>query len=102
MESIFAKLIQDFENGKMSRRQLLQNLTLTATAATAVGAPAIAANSSLIEAVAVNHISYQVADYAKSRDFYAEMFGMKVSIDNGKSCHLSCGDSILSPHTRSS
>ena len=42
--------------------------------------------------VAVNHISYQVNDYTKTRDFYADLLGMKVVGDNGKQCNLILGD----------
>jgi len=99
MENIIAKLLTDFEQGKMSRRQLIRSLAVTASAAAAV-APAVAApaDEPAFKAVAVNHISYQVADYAKTRDFYVSMFGMKVSQDDGKSqCYLAFGDTFLLP-----
>jgi len=95
MEHIIANLLSDFEHGKMTRRQLIQSLALTATAAAAVGAApvaAAAADGKGFEAIAVNHISYQVADYAKTRDFYAGLLGMKVSHDDGKQAYLSFGD----------
>ena len=98
MEAIIAKLLQDFEQGKMSRRQLIRSLAVTASAAAAV-APAVAASPDepAFKAVAVNHISYQVADYAKTRDFYVGMFGMKVTQDTGRQCYLSFGDTFLLP-----
>jgi catechol 2,3-dioxygenase-like lactoylglutathione lyase family enzyme len=102
MEALIAKLLQDFEQGKMSRRQLIRSLAVTASAAAAV-APAVAASPDAQEpapafkAVAVNHISYQVADYAKTRDFYVGMFGMKVTQDTGRQCYLSFGDTFLLP-----
>jgi catechol 2,3-dioxygenase-like lactoylglutathione lyase family enzyme len=36
-----------------------------------------------------------VADYAKTRDFYAGLFGMEVSRDNGKECRLLIGKTFL-------
>ena len=98
MEAIIAKLLQDFEQGKMSRRQLIRSLAVTASAAAAV-TPAVAASPDepAFKAVAVNHISYQVADYAKTRDFYVGMFGMKVTQDTGRQCYLSFGDTFLLP-----
>ena len=84
MEHIMAKLLQDFEQGKMNRRQLIQSLALAATAAAASAATAAAADTKVAQAVYINHVSYQVADYAKTRDFYADLFGMKVSKDDGK------------------
>jgi catechol 2,3-dioxygenase-like lactoylglutathione lyase family enzyme len=96
MEHIIAKLVQEFEQGKLSRRQLIQNLTLAATAASAVSTvPTAAAEEKVLPATNFNHVSYQVTDYARTRDFYAGLFGMKVSEDNGKQCRLSFGNNIL-------
>src|SRR5204862_2688574 len=81
MEHIIAKLLHDFEHGHMSRRQLIQSLAMAATAAAASGAglsAAAAPDAKGFKAVAVNHISFQVADYARTRDFYADLLGMKV------------------------
>jgi catechol 2,3-dioxygenase-like lactoylglutathione lyase family enzyme len=94
MEHIINRLLEDFERGKMTRRQLVKSLALTATAASAAGAAPIAAaeGGKGFTAVAVNHISYQVADYTKTRDWYVSLLGMKVSGDNGRQCNLSFGD----------
>jgi catechol 2,3-dioxygenase-like lactoylglutathione lyase family enzyme len=96
MENIIAKLLDDFEHGRMNRRQLIKSLSVAAAAA-AGAAPAIAAEGKGFKAVTVNHISYNVADYAKTRDFYVDLLGMKVSGDNGRQCNLSFGDSFLLP-----
>ena len=92
MENIIGKLLQDYEHGRMTRRQLIQTLALGATAAASVGAvEAAPANATYI-----NHVSMQVADYRKTRDFYAGLFGMKVTNDDGKSeCSLTCGSTII-------
>ena len=96
MEHIIAKLLHEFEQGKLSRRDLIKNLTVAATAVSAATAtPAAAAESKVLPATNINHVSYQVADYAKTRDFYAGLFGMKVSEDNGKQCRLTFGNDIL-------
>ena len=99
MEHIIAKLLRDFDHGKMTRRQLIQSLTLAATAASTAGAVPALADSQLIKATKFNHVSYQVADYARTRDFYVSLFGMQVSRDDGKHCYLTFGDSSLIPHT---
>jgi len=94
MENIIAKLLNDFENGRMNRRQLIQSIA----AAAAISAPAAqAAEGTGFKAVAVNHISYMVADYTKTRDFYADLLGMKVSADDGKQCYMAFGDTFLLP-----
>jgi len=96
MEHVIAKLVHEFEEGKLTRRQLIQSLTVAATAATAVGGtPAAAAEGKVLNATNFNHVSYQVTDYARTRDFYAGLFGMKVSEDDGKQCRLSFGNNIL-------
>jgi len=96
MEQIIAKLVNEFEQGKLTRRQLIQNLTIAAAAASSVSAvPAAAAEAKVLNATNFNHVSYQVTDYAKTRDFYAGLFGMKVSEDDGKQCRLSFGNNIL-------
>ncbi|HLK69723.1 MAG TPA: VOC family protein [Bryobacteraceae bacterium] len=95
MEQIIAKLLQDFEDGKMNRRQLIKSLAVASAAAAAV--PAVADEAKHFKAVTINHISYQVKDYAKTRDWYVDLLGMKVSGDTGRQCNLSFGDSFLLP-----
>jgi catechol 2,3-dioxygenase-like lactoylglutathione lyase family enzyme len=99
MEHIISTLLREYEDGRVSRRQLIRTLALAATATsmaeTAQAAPA--------NAVSINHVSMQVADYTKTRDFYTGLFGMKVSDDDGKTqCRLTFGDNILIPRNASS
>jgi catechol 2,3-dioxygenase-like lactoylglutathione lyase family enzyme len=102
MEQIITKLLRDFEDGFLNRRQLIQNLGLAFTAAlgvasaqTPAGKPAGAPDSPF-KTVDLDHISYQVNDYRVTRDFYAELMGMEVKNDNGKTqCELYFGNSML-------
>jgi len=104
MEHIIARLLQDFEHGMMSRRQLIQSLAAIAgsVAMAPPSAPVAAAEGQVFKATAFNHVSYQVADYTKTRDFYAGLFGMKVSRDNGMQCRLTFGNNILIARNRPS
>jgi catechol 2,3-dioxygenase-like lactoylglutathione lyase family enzyme len=103
MEYLISKLLLDFEKGVMTRRQLIQSLSLAATAASALGAtPAAAADGKVAQAASLNHLGYQVADYAKSRDWYADLFGMKVVVDDGQKAMLALGETLLVFHTRKS
>ena len=100
MEHIIVKLLEDFERGMMTRRQLVQTLAFTATAASAVSTADAAAPAN---ALYINHVSMQVADYTKTRDFYSGLFGMKVTNDDGKTqCRLTFGDNILIARSASS
>jgi catechol 2,3-dioxygenase-like lactoylglutathione lyase family enzyme len=105
METEIAKLLNDFEQGKMNRRQLVQSLSVAAAAsaalapATVLGAEAPKPTGKL-EAGYVNHISYSVSDYRKVRDFYVDLLGMKVTQDDGMQCRLVFGNNILIPRNR--
>jgi catechol-2,3-dioxygenase len=95
MEDIVTKLIEDFEQGKITRRRLVRSLALASAAMSASAAE----NGPIVKAAYVNHVSYRVADYSKTRDFYSEVFGMTISEDDGKQCRLAIGDSSLFPRT---
>jgi catechol 2,3-dioxygenase-like lactoylglutathione lyase family enzyme len=92
------KMLKDVENKTMTRRQLIQCVALAATAAP--GAPLskvfamsrAQAEGAGFKAISYNHVSYNAADYAKSRDFYADLLGVKVAFDDGKQCSLEFGD----------
>jgi catechol 2,3-dioxygenase-like lactoylglutathione lyase family enzyme len=91
MAKIITNLIQKFEEGKMNRRELVRNLTIAAGAA--AGAVPLAAAGTGFTATGVHHLSFTVPDYAKTRDFYADLLNLKVSGDDGKSrCVLIGGD----------
>ena len=90
MEQIIAGLLRKFEEGKLDRRQLIRSIT-TAVAGGAVIAE-VPAQAATIGATRINHISYRVADYGKTRDFYSGLLGMKVSHDDKKEkCSLTVG-----------
>ena len=104
MKHIIAKLLQDFEAGFMSRRQLIESLAVAASAAAAMTASAQTQNADRIAArkgspfktVELDHISYQVNDYRVARDFYADLMGMEVKNDNGRNqAELWFGNSML-------
>jgi predicted enzyme related to lactoylglutathione lyase len=98
MESIIAGLLKDFEDGKMSRRQLIQSLALAAVAA-APGASALAQTAAAQpkppipqafeptgwKTVWLDHISFQVSDYRRSAAFYRDLMGWTIRNDNGTS-----------------
>jgi catechol 2,3-dioxygenase-like lactoylglutathione lyase family enzyme len=110
MESNPVKLYKSFEARKVSRRHLMQALGVTAGVAFAGGAlpKAVAAFAGSaaqnamgagksFPVVTVNHLSLAASDYAKSRDWYADLFGMRVVWDDGKKCGLEFG-SLTEPN----
>src|SRR5258706_9078912 len=100
MEEMIAKFVDAFTAGKLNRRQLIQNLAIAASAgATVSTVPAIGAEASL-KAVGISHVSYQVKDYAKTRDFYSNLLGLKVLNDDSKTrCNLQVGNINLIART---
>jgi catechol 2,3-dioxygenase-like lactoylglutathione lyase family enzyme len=100
-EHVVSNLVQNFEQGKITRRQLVQSLALAATVTSAASATPAAAQAegsgNLLQAVGMVHVSYMVNDYAKMRDWYVKMFGMKVTVDDpkGQQVRLSVGNDIL-------
>lgn len=91
-QQIISTLLERFERGQMSRRHLVQSL---AVAAVTTAAPALGAQGKSLKTLAINHISYGVSDYGRTRDFYSDLLGMKVSKDDGKQCDLNFGDSFF-------
>ena len=90
METVIARLLDQFEHGTLTRRQLIQRL---AAAAFAAGAGTAEAQGGGFRTMNLDHISYDVTDYRRTRDFYAGLLGMTVANDNGKdACELHFGD----------
>src|SRR5580765_6514314 len=101
MEAVINGLLQDFERGKMTRRQLIQSLALAAAAAApvaTVGAQTAstippAAGPAAFKTVWLDHISYAVTDYRKSTAFYRDLMGWEIKNDDGKQqCTMKIGD----------
>lgn len=98
MESIIAGLLRQFETGRLSRRQLIQNLAAGAgavSAGTLGQAPLGAAGPGPLQVLSVDHISLRVADYQRSREFYTDLFAFRVTDDTGTQAQLRFGESSL-------
>src|SRR5499427_5876274 len=76
MKSTISKMLEAYENGKVSRRTLIQGLALLAAGSTAAEAAGFQGNS-------VNHISLQVSNLQKSTDFYQRVFACTVNKREG-------------------
>jgi catechol 2,3-dioxygenase-like lactoylglutathione lyase family enzyme len=90
MEREIARLLDEFEGGRMTRRQLIQSLAMAAavapTASLAGQSPSAAmAEKAPWKTVWLDHISYAVTDYKKSAAFYSNLMGWDIRNDNGTS-----------------
>ena len=72
MESTISNLVTQFENGSLSRRELVRGLVVLAASGTAAKAAEVELD---FKAADIDHISIQVADLQRSADFYQKMFG---------------------------
>ena len=74
MHAVIDELVTRFEQGALSRRDLLQGLTVLAAAS---GAAPAAAQTTPFRATRIDHISVQVTDVARSVAFSDQIFGHK-------------------------
>lgn len=85
------RLLDQYENGRISRRELLGAMALLATGvanATAVEPPIGAVKQ-------MNHVSIFVPSVQKSVEFYQATFGMPVLTKQDPGMNLSCGAGFL-------
>ena len=75
MEAIISNLVRSFEQGRMSRRDLVQGLAVLAAGASA---PAAAQAPTGLQGVRIDHVSIQTSNLERSVAFYERVFGFKV------------------------
>src|SRR5512132_816785 len=90
MQRIISGMLDDFERGKVSRRQLIQGL-----AALAAAAPPAPAAPSTFKGVGLNHIAIRVTDIRRSREFYQKHLGLPLIRESESACFLKMGDEFL-------
>lgn len=95
MQPDFAdELIEQFERGRLSRRQLASRLMgLGAALAVLPGiAQAAQDKEGTIRAIGLDHVALNVKDVPRSREFYKKHLGLEVIRDGGEgNCFLGSG-----------
>jgi catechol 2,3-dioxygenase-like lactoylglutathione lyase family enzyme len=86
VEKTINQLLRHYEEGKLSRRQLVGGLTMLA-ARSASAAP----EESSIKAISVNHVAITVSDLKKSTAWYKDLFGLKAVVETEKMSELRFG-----------
>jgi catechol 2,3-dioxygenase-like lactoylglutathione lyase family enzyme len=74
MEGFVAHKLNEYATGKLSRRALIETLTLAAT--TAYGVDGKAAEQPGIKLALVNHISYNCPNFRQAADWYSKAFNL--------------------------
>jgi hypothetical protein len=72
------KMLDNFERGTLSRRQLALSLAALATGAQA------ASKEPELKAVGINHVTVRVPDLRRTSQFYQEFFGMPLKQQSAK------------------
>ncbi len=98
MEAMIASLVNRFERGALSRRELIQGLAMLAAA---TGANSAAQGQEAgIKGIRIDHISIQVSDLPRSIAFYEKMFGFTVVSEDkpNEIVRLGAGKVLVSLH----
>ena len=98
MEGVISALLNKFESGALTRRQLIQSLTILAGAG--AGAPAAFAQDAGLKGTKIDHVSIQVTDLPRSIAFYQKVFGLTVMSEDkpNEIVRLGAGKIIVSLH----
>lgn len=95
----FDRWLRAFEEGRISRRDLLAKVFLAAGAGLGLQTAQASAEKSqegpTFPAKGLNHLALSVTDVARSRDWYIKHFGLEVLRDGASSCFLKSADDFL-------
>ena len=97
MHHEIAKIVGDFEQGRLTRREVTARLVGLVAVAAGIGSDAAARQEArgTFQATGLNHVALRVTDIARSRDFYIQHLGLKVARESGSSCFLTFGEDFL-------
>jgi catechol 2,3-dioxygenase-like lactoylglutathione lyase family enzyme len=76
MEGFVAQKLDDFETGKISRRKLIETLTLAATTAGAADAAKAQSPDPTLKAQLINHFSYTCPNFRQAADWYSKILNL--------------------------
>ena len=101
MEAMISSLVNRFERGALTRRELVQGL---AALAAANGAASVAQGQDAgIKGAKIDHVSIQVSDLPRSIAFYQKMFGLTILSEDkpNEIVRLGAGKVLVSLHHKS-
>ena len=101
MEAIISNLLNRFEKGALTRRELVRGLAML-TAASGAAADAQAPDTA-IKAAKIDHVSIQAGDLPRSVAFYQKMFALNIVSEDkpNEIVRLGVGKSLVSLHHKS-
>ena len=96
MDAVISELVNRFERGGITRRELIQGLSALVAAS---GASPAAAQSGGLKATGINHTSVLVTDLQRSSEFYQRVFGLRPVSEDKPNRILRLGASGTGPGT---
>lgn len=88
------KMLRDFEQGKVNRRQFAASLAALATLGSAKRGLGQSEPAGF-QAVSINHVTVRVPDLHRTSQFYQEFFGMRLKQQSATVHILGVGDSCF-------
>ncbi len=76
MEGFVAQKLNDFETGKISRRKLIETLTLATTTAGVADAAKAQSPDPTLKAQLINHFSYTCPNFRQAADWYSKILNL--------------------------
>ena len=76
MEGFVATKLAEFDQGKISRRRLIETLTLAATTVYATEGAKAQSSGPALKVALVNHISYTCPNFRQAGDWYSKVFNL--------------------------
>ena len=106
MKEQLNQLFSEFESGRLTRRQIIGQLALLFALSSGVrridaqesdpsDTKKEADDAPLFEATELNHIALRVTDVPRSREFYMQKLGLKLSRESASSAFLTCGQNFV-------
>jgi catechol 2,3-dioxygenase-like lactoylglutathione lyase family enzyme len=96
MEEAISNLVSSYERGALSRRELIQGITVLAAS---VVAPSAAKSqekvSGVFESTFIDHVSIQASNVEKTVQFYQNIFGLPLLNQDKTTTRLKVGDGRL-------
>jgi catechol 2,3-dioxygenase-like lactoylglutathione lyase family enzyme len=97
MDPVISDLIDHYEAGRLSRRELVSGLSMLAAAGAAAPALAQPTPPPALKPTGLDHVSILVSDLQRSTDFYGRVFGLVPVSEDPKNKIVRLGTKKLSP-----
>jgi catechol 2,3-dioxygenase-like lactoylglutathione lyase family enzyme len=82
MDPLISDLLGRYEQGRLSRRELVAGLSALAAAGCATGTSAVAQAAPPVLPSGIDHVSILAADLQRSTEFYTRVFGLTVASED--------------------